>query len=148
MDYLTQDFRLALPDTAHQDMSVNILKFPALSATLVVTRGALEGQTLEQNFDQQMKRLSQQVKNFHFHDRRAVTVGAASDIPGLEIRNQFVRGPEKVFQYQLACQLPGVPVMLALSYVKAEPLGDADLAHWEAIKASLAFTAADGAPGG
>jgi len=143
MDYLTQDFRLALPDTACQDMSVNILKFPALSATLVVTRGALEGQTLAQSFEQQMKRLSQQVKNFHFHDRQDVTVGPDADIPGIEIRNQFVRGPEKVFQYQLACALPGARTMLALSYVKSEPLTDADLEHWKAIKASLAFTAPD-----
>ena len=141
MDYLTHDFRVALPDTEHQDMTVNIVKFPALASTLVITRGALEANTLEQSFDQQMKRLSQQVKNFHFHDRQAVAVGPDSGIPGIEIRNQFVRGPEKVFQYQLACTLPGTAVMLALSYVKAEPLTNADLAHWTAIKASLVFTA-------
>ena len=45
----------------------------------------------------------------------------------------------KVFQYQLIILLSNTRQMLALSYVKAEPLGDADAVHWAEIKASLQF---------
>ncbi|PNB77245.1 DUF1795 domain-containing protein, partial [Pseudomonas sp. FW305-BF6] len=40
---------------------------------------------------------------------------------------------------QLALVLPGTRKMLALSYVKAEKLGDAEAAHWATIKSSLLF---------
>ena len=47
----------------------------------------------------------------------------------------------KVFQYQLALVLPGTRKMLALSYVKADTLGDAEAAHWATIKNSQSFDA-------
>jgi hypothetical protein len=37
--------------------------------------------------------------------------------------------------------LPGTRKMLALSYVKAEKLGDAEAAQWATIKGSLLFDA-------
>ena len=43
------------------------------------------------------------------------------------------------YQYQLALVLPGTRKMLALSYVKAQPLGDAEAEHWTRIKVSLTF---------
>jgi hypothetical protein len=42
-----------------------------------------------------------------------------------------------VYQYQLVLVMPGTRNVLALSYVKPQPLGDAQAAHWEQIKHSL-----------
>jgi hypothetical protein len=44
-------------------------------------------------------------------------------------------------QYQGVPVLPGTRKMLALSYVKADTLGDAEAAHWALIKNSLSFDA-------
>lgn len=66
----------------------------------------------------------------------AVRVGSAQEVDALELRSQFNKGSEQVFQYQLALVLPGTHKMLALSYVKAQPLGDSDAAHWATIKQS------------
>ncbi|MXR28642.1 DcrB-related protein, partial [Pseudomonas sp. PICF6] len=69
----------------------------------------------------------------------AVRLGANQEVEGIELRSQFNKGNEKVFQFQLALVLPGTRKMLALSYVKAEKLGDAEAAHWATIKGSLLF---------
>ena len=42
-----------------------------------------------------------------------------------------------MFQFQLALVLPGTRQMLAMSYVKAQKLGDAEAAHWAQIKNTL-----------
>ena len=64
-------------------------------------------------------------------------LGPAQDIQGLELRSQFNKGKEQVFQFQLALVLPGTRQMLAMSYVKAQKLGDAEAAHWAQIKNTL-----------
>jgi len=69
----------------------------------------------------------------------AVRLGAAQEVEGIELRSQFNKGTDKVFQYQLALVIPGTRKMLALSYVKADTLGDAEAAHWALIKNSLSF---------
>jgi hypothetical protein len=55
------------------------------------------------------------------------------------LRSQFRKGEDAVYQSQLVLLSPGTRQMLALSYVKAEPLSDVDAVHWAAIKASLQF---------
>jgi len=50
--YLTSNLSLTLPDSPLEDLSLNILKFPELGTTLVVTRGIIaEGLTLAESFD-------------------------------------------------------------------------------------------------
>jgi hypothetical protein len=107
---------------------------------LIVSRSFLaEDETLHSNFDAQLKRLEQQVKELRYQPALAIRVGAAQDIEALELRSQFSKGDEKVFQYQLALVLPGARKMLALSYVKAQPLGVPEAGHWATIKQSLQF---------
>jgi hypothetical protein len=75
-------------------------------------------------------------------DRRVLQLtGGQLKLEGIELRSQFNKGNDKVFQYQLALVLPGTRKMLALSYVKADKLGDAEAAHWALIKNSLSFDA-------
>jgi hypothetical protein len=140
MKYRINEFQFALPDSALQDASINILKFPALGTSLIVSRSFLaQDETLHSNFDAQLKRLEQQVKELRYQPALAIRVGAAQDIEALELRSQFSKGEEMVFQYQLALVLPGTRKMLALSYVKAQPLGEPEAGHWAPIKQSLQF---------
>jgi len=147
MPYTTHDMSLSLPDSTVEDLSMNILKFPGLNTTLVITRGIIaEGLTLGESFDAQIKKLQQQSRHFQSQDRQEIRIGADGEIAAIEIENQLRRGEEKLWQYQLACQLPesgaatatgAAGRMLALSYVKNAPLTEQDRQHWEAIKASV-----------
>ncbi|WP_238066845.1 MULTISPECIES: DcrB-related protein [Pseudomonas] len=140
MSYRINEFRLALPDAAVQDSSINILRFEALATSLIISRSLLaEGETLQSNFDGQLQRLQQQVKDLRMQPAQAVQVGAGQAIAAIELSSQFSKGQEKVYQYQLALVLPGTRKMFALSYVKASPLGAAEAAHWASIKQSLDF---------
>ncbi len=138
MTYRTQELQFQLPDAETQDASINILKFPALGTSLIISRSVLaEGETLQSNFEGQLQRMQQQIQDLRFQAPMAVQVGQAGDVPAFELQSQFSKGAEKVFQYQLALVLPGTRQMLALSYVKPQPLGDAEAAHWAAIKQTL-----------
>ncbi|EPL06659.1 DcrB-related protein [Pseudomonas sp. CF161] len=140
MSYRLNEFQFALPPSELLDASINILKFPELGTSLIVSRSLLaEGETLQGSFDSQLKKLEQQVQELRYQPGVAVRVGTAQEVDALELRSQFNKGNERVFQYQLALVLPGTRKMLALSYVKAQPLDDTDAAHWASIKGSLNF---------
>jgi hypothetical protein len=124
MTYQLNELQFTLPSDEVQDASINILKFAALGTSLIVSRSLLgEGETLQCNFEEQ--------------PAQALRVGAAQDIDAIEVHNQFSKGTERIYQYQLALVIPGTRQMLALSYVKAQPLGDAERAHWATIKSTL-----------
>lgn len=138
MTYRTHELQFQLPDAEVQDASINILKFAALGTSLIISRSVLaEGETLQSNFEGQLKRMQQQIQDLRFQPPVAVHVGPAREVLAFELQSQFSKGTEKVFQYQLALVVPGTRQMLALSYVKPQPLGDAEAAHWAAIKQTL-----------
>ncbi|KAB0504475.1 MULTISPECIES: DcrB-related protein [Pseudomonas] len=140
MTYRINELQFNLPTGELQDATINILKFPELGTSLIVSRSLLaDGETLQSNLDSQLKRLEQQVQELRYQPGQPVRLGAAQEIEGIELRSQFHKGNEKVFQYQLALVLPGTRKLLALSYVKAQKLGDAEAAHWATIKNSLQF---------
>lgn len=140
MTYRLNEFQFDLPDQSVQDTSINILRFDALGTSLIVSRSLLgEGETLQSNFEGQLERLKKQVKDLRFQPPQAVRLGAAQAIDGIELSSQFSKGSEKVYQYQLALVLPGTRKMFALSYVKPQPLGEAEATHWAAIKQTLQF---------
>mgnify|MGYP000099895400 CR=1 FL=1 len=142
MTYRINEFQFALPDAALQDASINILTFPKLETSLIVSRSLLtDEETLHSNFDDQLKRLEKQVNNLRHQPVQLIRLGAGEAVEALELRSQFNKGAEDIFQYQLALVLPGTRKMLALSYVKTQPLGDAEAVHWAQIKASLQFDA-------
>ncbi|MCE0462678.1 DcrB-related protein [Pseudomonas uvaldensis] len=140
MTYRINEFQFQLPPGELLDATINILKFPELGTSLIVSRSLLaEGETLQSNLDAQLARLEKQVQDLRCQPGFAVRLGPHQDVEGIELRSQFNKGTEKVFQYQLALVLPGTRKLLALSYVKAEKLGDAEAAHWATIKGSLVF---------
>ncbi|OCT22437.1 DcrB-related protein [Pseudomonas putida] len=140
MNYRLNEFRFDLPTDQVRDTSINILRFETLGTSLVVSRSLLnEGETLQSNFDDQIQRLRQQVLDLRLHTPQPVKLGADGQLEGIELQSQFTKGKEKVYQYQLALLLPGSRKMLALSYVKPQPLGEEEAAHWAALKQSLDF---------
>lgn len=141
MIYRINEFQFTLPDTDDvQDASINIVKFASLGTSLIISRSLLaEDETLQSNFDAQLARLEQQVKALSHQPAQRVLVGADQTLEGIELRSQFSKGTENVYQYQLALLLPGTRKMIALSYVKAQPLGEAETTHWTTIKHSLHF---------
>lgn len=140
MTYRINEFQFQLPPSELLDATINILKFPELGTSLIVSRSLLaDGETLQSNLDEQLKRLEKQVQDLRAQPGVAVRLGANQEVEGIELRSQFNKGNEKVFQFQLALVLPGTRKMLALSYVNAEKLGDAEAAHWATIKGSLLF---------
>lgn len=140
MTYRLNEFQVQLPASELLDATINILKFPELGTSLIVSRSLLaEGETLQSNLDDQLKRLEKQVQQLRSQPVATVRVGTHQEVEAIELRSQFNKGNDKVFQYQLALVLPGTRKMLALSYVKAEKLGDAEAAHWATIKSSLQF---------
>ncbi|MBP8170780.1 MAG: DUF1795 domain-containing protein [Pseudomonas sp.] len=144
MSYRTQELQLQLPGTDVQDSSINILRFAELGTSLVITRGMLSpGETLREHFQSQISKLEKQVKELRCSEVVDVLVGPAGNIPAVELRNQFSKGSEKVYQYQLGVSLPGGKHLLALSYVKAKPLGEQEAAHWAQIKYSLVLSSED-----
>ncbi|PNY74753.1 DcrB-related protein [Pseudomonas fluorescens] len=142
MNYLINEAQFTLPDAEVQDTSINILKFAKLSTTLVVSRSPLaDGESLQSNFEGQLKKLEQQVQDLRYSPAQAVKVGPAQDIDAFEVQNHFSKGSDNIYQYQLAMQIPGTRRLIALSYVKAQPLGPAEAAHWATLKSTLNFFA-------
>ncbi len=142
MTYRTQELQFELPPAEVQDATINILKFAELGTSLIISRSALtEGETLQSSFEAQLARMEQQLTDMRFQPAMAVQVGPSGDVPAFELRSQFSKGAENVFQYQLVLIVPGTRQMLALSYVKPQPLRDAEAAHWATIKQTLTINA-------
>lgn len=138
MTYRLNEMQFTLPSDEVQDASINILKFAALGTSLIVSRSLLgDEETLQSNFEEQLTKLEKQVQDLRYQPAQAVHVGAAQDIEAIEVHNQFSKGAERIYQYQLALVVPSTRQMLALSYVKAQPMGDAEIAHWATIKNTL-----------
>lgn len=143
MNYLINEAQFTLPDAEVQDTSINILKFANLGTTLVISRSPLaDGETLHSNFESQLKKLEQQVKDLRYSPPQAVKVGPAQAVDAVEVQNRFTKGNDTLYQYQLALQIPGTRRLIALSYVKTQPLGPAEAAHWATLKHTLNVLAA------
>lgn len=140
MLYITNETQFNIPSTNLKDVTLNILKFQDLGTTLVISRSELSNEeTLESSLDEQLKRLENYVKGLKFQAKNKINFGKNQDIEAYELRNQFIKGTEKVFQYQLVCIIPGTRTMLAMSYVKNTDLEQAEMAHWQTIKQSFEF---------
>ncbi|PIT56767.1 DcrB-related protein [Snodgrassella alvi] len=140
MHYNTNDTQFEIPSTNLQDSTLNILKFKDLGTSLVMSRSQLaEQETLESSLDDQLKRLENSVKGLKFEQKNKISFGKNQDIEAFELRNQFIKGTEKVYQYQLVCLIPDTRTMFAMSYVKNTELGEQELAHWQQIKQNFEF---------
>ena len=140
MLYNTNDARIEIPSNDLKDITLNILKFKDLGTSLVMSRSELgEDETLESSLDDQLKRLESSVKGLKFEQKTKTVFGKNQDIEAFELRNQFIKGNERVYQYQLVCLIPGTRTMFAMSYVKNTSLGEEEAAQWQIIKQNFEF---------
>lgn len=143
MIYHTNDLRLPLPGTPFSDQTLNILKFPDLGSTLVITRGVIaDGHTLESTFAAQLTALAQTAPGFQEEGRTNTRIGQSSGIDAIESRSQFMQGEVRIHQYQLACLMPAAGAMLALTYARTNPLEQRDADYWALIKQSIELAGA------
>lgn len=140
MIYTANDFKLEIPSNDLKDVTLNILKFKDLGTSLVISRSELaEEETLASSLEDQLKRLENSVKGLKYQQKNKISFGKNQEIEAFELRNQFIKGTEKVYQFQLACLIPGTRTMFAMSYVKNNELGEDELAHWQLIKQNFEF---------
>ena len=136
--YFINEATLTLPGAVVQDSTVNIIRLAKPEAALIISRGAMnEGDEVGPLIDQQLEKLSSQVKELHYTGRQSIRLGPDDDIEGFEVKNQFIRGNERVHQYQAAFVLPGTRIMMALTYAKSTPFTEDDKAQWVFIKKQL-----------
>ena len=139
MNYSLNEGVIDLPSAEYFDGSINIIRFDKLGTSLVITRGKLQdGETVESNFEGQLKKLKSQMKEVKFQGRTDVLFGKVSNISGIEIRSQYRDGDKRVYQLQLVWGLPGNRVM-AMSYIKPSPIGETESQHWDVIKSGVDF---------
>ena len=136
--FYTNEAAFDLPGVIAQDSSLNMLKLANPEAVFIISRGAIQDdETLETAIDQQLEKLGKQVKELKFTPRQATHLGVEGQIEGIELKNEFIRGDDRVHQYQAAFLLPGTRIMMALSYVKTRPLTDEDATRWHALKKGI-----------
>lgn len=137
MRYRSNELSLQLPGVRLTDQSLNILKFPDLESTLVISRGAIEaGQTLESTFTAQMAALKATAPDFEEVRRATLRIGKSDNIEAIETHTRFTQGEAHIHQYQLACRLPD-DLMVALTYARAAPFEAHDTEIWTRIKQSI-----------
>lgn len=135
MKYLTNDFALELPDSPVQDTTMNLLKFPELGLTLVVSRAPYEQSSFKESFDSQLRKMKASLKGYKIIEQKAVQLPGIGE--GLEVINEFVQPPGKVYQVQLAYQIKNLKEMMVLTYVKTAPISEEDYLGYMKIRDSI-----------
>lgn len=136
ISYQLNEFELNLPAN-YLDESFNILQFPELKSSLVITRGQLKPpQTLEQYYGLQIATLKKEMKNFLVDSEQSViyTRNNEQNI-GYEISCTFDKSGQKIHQFLLIIQIQHVAIVLA--YAQARPFDQGDLQHWQTIKSKF-----------
>jgi hypothetical protein len=138
MPYTINEATFNLPDSEMIDSSINIVRFPKLGTSLIIARSLMnEGETLETNFDNQIDKLKGQLSELRYQPKQATKLGGGKGIDAFQISNQFKREKDHFYQFQLAFVVPDTLEVVSLTYVKNIPLAEAELKHWEQIKASF-----------
>ncbi|HDC2122164.1 TPA: DcrB-related protein [Salmonella enterica] len=138
--YYTNEAVLSFDGNISQDSTLNMIRLSDPDAALIISRGQMqEGDELAPQIEQQMKKLEKQVKDLHYTPVQTIRVGINDGEEGLEIQSQFLRGNERVYQYQAAFVLPGRRVMMALTYARTAPFTEQDVQRWADIKKNLRF---------
>lgn len=135
--YFINEATLTLPGAVVQDSTINIIRLARPEAALIISRGTMnEGEELGSLMDQQLEKLNSQVKELHYTTRYPVSLGP-EEVEAFEVQNRFIRGNERVHQYQAAFVLPGTRIMMALTYARSAPFTKEDDVQWATIKKQL-----------
>ncbi|WP_392565272.1 DcrB-related protein [Utexia brackfieldae] len=141
MNYQINEGKLTLIDDLI-DESINIIKFPARQASLVISRAVLnQDQTEEAYFAWQMAALKRNMKRFLLGERKATILGVETEnhkaIAAFETQLQFEQKGVVVHQLLLSAQLPSSMRLLVLTYAQGRPITELDKQFWQSIKTSF-----------
>ncbi|EEC0297124.1 DUF1795 domain-containing protein [Salmonella enterica subsp. enterica] len=139
-EYYINEAILSFSGNISQDSTLNMIRLSDPDAALIISRGKMQdGDELVSQVEQQMKKLEKQVKELRYTPAHVVRLGVDGKMEGLEIQSQFIRGNERVHQYQVAFVLQGSQVMMALTYARSTALTETDAIRWTDIKNNLRF---------
>ena len=138
MIYTFQEGTFSLFPAAWRDTSINVLRDDESGLSVVVSRGTIpEGSDAEKEFQRQRDVLRTQMEEITQSDFQRVTAGADSNIPATEVETTFERSGQRLWQRQLAVQVPGKPVLMIFTLSALRPFTDEDGERWDALKQTL-----------
>jgi len=138
MRYTLQEGTFSLFPAAWQDTSMTILRDDESGLSVVVSRGTIpEGSDAEKEFQRQRDMLRTQMEEITQSDFQRVTVGAGGNIPATEVETTFERSGQRLWQLQLAVQVPDKPVLMIFTLSALRPFTDEDGERWDALKQTL-----------
>ncbi|WP_241606268.1 DcrB-related protein [Rosenbergiella epipactidis] len=120
-------------DQACRDESITLLRFSALSATLVVTRAwDLSATQREGYLAQQLAVVEQRTNHFRMEPSQPAMLGS---LPAEEVALTFEQNGATLVQRLLVAELDDH--LLILNFSRATDFDDAALAAWQQIKQSF-----------
>lgn len=138
MRYNLQEGTFSLFPAAWQDTSMTILRDDESGLSVVVSRGTIpEGSDAEKEFQRQRDMLRTQMEEITQSDFQRVTVGAGGNIPATEVETTFERSGQRLWQRQLAVQVPDKPVLMIFTLSALRPFTNEDGERWDALKQTL-----------
>ncbi|WP_222890456.1 DcrB-related protein [Enterobacter sp. C2] len=138
MKYTFQEGTFSLFPAAWRDTSINVLRDDESGLSVVVSRGTIpEGSDAEKEFQRQRDVLRTQMKEITQSDFQRVTAGADSNIPATEVETEYERSGQRLWQRQLAVQIPDKPVLMIFTLSALRPFTDEDGERWDALKQTL-----------
>jgi len=138
MKYTLQEGTFSLFPAAWQDTSMTILRDDESGLSVVISRGAIpEGSDAEKEFQRQWDVLRTQMGEMTQSDFQRVTAGAGGNIPATEVETTFERNGQRMWQRQLAVEVPDKPVLMIFTLSALRPFTDEDGERWNTLKQTL-----------
>ncbi len=138
MKYTLQEGTFSLFPAAWQDTSMTILRDDESGLSVVIGRGTIpEGSDAEKEFQRQWDVLRTQLGEMTQSDFQRVTTGADGNIPATEVETTFERNGQRMWQRQLAVEVPDKPVLMIFTLSALRPFTDEDGERWNTLKQTL-----------
>ena len=135
MKYISQNCDFDLPEVDIKQTSVTIVKIEEKSITLVITRAPFDQKSFEESFDFQIGKIKEKLKQYKIHEKNIVAL--PNGLRGIELRNEFIQGSERIHQLQFACQLGEKKEMVVIVFAKNTGYSEEDEIIWDNLKNSL-----------
>jgi len=138
MKYTLQEGTFSLFPAAWQDTSMTILRDDESGLSVVISRGTIpEGSNAEKEFQRQWDVLRTQMGEMTQSDFQRLTAGAGGNIPATEVETTFERNGQRMWQRQLAVEVPDKPVLMIFTLSALRPFTDEDGERWNILKQTL-----------
>ena len=138
MKYTLQEGIFSLFPAAWQDTSVNFLRDDESGLSVVVSRSAIpDDSDAEKEFYRQWDVLRTQMGEINQSDFQRVTTGVDGNIPATEVDTTFERNGQRMWQRQLAVEVPDKPMLMIFTLSALRPFTDEDGERWNTLKQTL-----------